>query len=230
MNNIWYTWGEVFNSSLQELWWGFIQFAPKLILAIILFILGWVISSIIAKAFEQVFKALNVDKLFNKAGASEVLNKAGLSLDTGYFIGQIMRWFVLIIFILPSLALVGLESIGDFLRYDVLTFLPRVIVAAFVLIIATIVSDAISRAILAGAKTLSLSSSHMLATVAKYAIWTFAFIVALEQLGVNSAYMQILFTGIIAMLAIAGAIAFGLGGKDHASRLISKISEEVNEK
>ncbi|MFA7285755.1 MAG: hypothetical protein WC011_02830 [Candidatus Paceibacterota bacterium] len=230
MNNIWYTWGEVFNSSLQELWWGFIQFAPKLILAIILFILGWVISSIIAKAFEQVFKALNVDKLFNKAGASEVLNKAGLSLDTGYFIGQIMRWFVLIIFILPSLALVGLESIGDFLRYDVLTFLPRVIVAAFVLIIATIVSDAISRAVLAGAKTLSLSSSHMLATVAKYAVWTFAFIVALEQLGVNSAYMQILFTGIIAMLAIAGAIAFGLGGKDHASKLISKISEEVNQK
>lgn len=230
MNNIWYTWGDVFNSSLQELWWGFIQFAPKLIIAIILFILGWVISSIVAKAFEQVFKALNVDRLFNKAGASQVLNKAGLSLDTGYFIGQIMRWFVLIIFILPSLALVGLESIGDFLRYDVLTFLPRVIVAAFVLIIATIVSDAISRAILAGAKSLSLSSSHMLATVAKYAIWIFAFIVALEQLGVNSAYMQILFTGIIGMLAIAGAIAFGLGGKDHASRLISKISEEVNEK
>lgn len=229
MNNIWNTWGEVFNSSLQELWWGFIQFAPRLILAIILFILGWVISSIIAKAFEQVFKALNVDKLFNKAGASEVLHKAGLSLNSGYFIGQIMRWFVLIIFILPSLALVGLESIGDFLRYDVLTFLPRVIVAAFVLIIATIVSDAVSKAILAGAKTLSLSSSHMLASVARYAIWIFAFIVSLEQLGVNSAYMQILFTGIIAMLAIAGAIAFGLGGKDHASRLISKISEEVKQ-
>jgi len=230
MNNIWYTWGDVFNSSLQELWWGFIQFAPKLILAIILFIIGWVISSIVAKAFEQVFKALNVDRLFNKAGAGEVLHKAGLSLDSGYFIGQVMRWFVLIIFILPSLALVGLDSIGDFLRYDVLTFLPRVIVAAFVLIIATIVSDAISRAVLAGAKTMSLSSSHMLATVAKYAVWIFAFIVALEQLGVNSAYMQILFTGIIAMLAIAGAIAFGLGGKDHASKLISKISEEMEQK
>jgi small-conductance mechanosensitive channel len=141
-----------------------------------------------------------------------------------------MRWFVLILFLLPSLSLVGLESIGDFLRYDVLTFLPRVIVAAFVLIVATIISDALSRTILAGAKTMSLSSSHMLATVSKYVIWVFAFIVALEQLGVDSAYMQILFTGIIAMFAIAGAIAFGLGGKDHASHLLSKIRDEMSQR
>lgn len=230
MNNIWYTWSEVFNASLQELWWGFIQFAPRLIIAIIVFILGWVISSMVAKAFEQVFRAINIDKALNKAGASQILSRAGLSLDTGYFVGQIMRWFVLIIFLLPSLALVGLGSIADFLRYDVLGFLPRVIVAAVVLIIGTIVSDALSRMILAGAKSMSISSAHMLASIARYAVWVFAFIIAFEQLGVNSAYMQIVFTGIIAMLALGGAIAFGLGGKDHASRLISKITSEVSEK
>lgn len=230
MNNIWATWGDVFNSSLQELWWGFIFFAPKLIIAIILFIIGWVLSSIVAKAFEQVLTALNIDKFFARTGLQNVLHKAGLSLNTGYFIGQVMRWFVLIIFLLPSLSLVGLDSIGYFLKEDVLTFLPRVIVAAFILIVATVISDAISRAVLAGAKSMSISSAHMLATISKYAIWTFAFIVALEQLGVNSAYMQILFTGIIAMFAIAGAIAFGLGGKDHASRFLSKVSDEISQK
>ncbi len=230
MNNIWYTWGEVFNASLQELWWGFMLFAPKLIIAIILFIIGWVLSSVVAKAFEQVFHALNIDRFFNKTGLQNVLHKGGLTLNTGYFIGQIMRWFVLIVFLLPSLALVGLGSIAEFLRYDVLMFLPKVIVAAFVLIVATIISDALSRSILAGAKSMSISSAHMLATVAKYSIWVFAFIVALEQLGVNSAYMQILFTGVIGMFAIAGAIAFGLGGKEHASRFLSKIGDEMNQK
>lgn len=230
MNNIWYTWGDVFNASLQELWWGFMMFAPRLIIAIILFIIGWVLSSIVAKAFEQVFTALNVDKFFAKTGLQNLLHKGGLSLNTGYFIGQVMRWFVLILFLLPSLSLVYLDSIGDFLRYDVLIFLPRVIVAAFILIVATILSDALSRTILAGAKSMSVSSAHMLATVSRYVIWVFAFIVALEQLGVNSAYMQILFTGIIAMFAIGGAIAFGLGGKDHASRLLSKISDEMSQK
>lgn len=230
MNNIWYTWGDVFNASLQELWWGFMMFAPRLIIAIILFIIGWVLSSIVAKAFEQVFTALNIDKFFAKTGLQNLLHKGGLTLNTGYFIGQVMRWFVLILFLFPSLSLVGLDSIGDFLRYDVLIFLPRVIVAAFILIVATILSDALSRTILAGAKSMSVSSAHMLATVSRYVIWVFAFIVALEQLGVNSAYMQILFTGIIAMFAIGGAIAFGLGGKDHASRLLSKISDEMSQK
>jgi hypothetical protein len=70
----------------------------------------------------------------------------------------------------------------------------------------------------------------MLGAVAKYAIWTFAFIIALGQLGVAPAYMQILFTGIIAMFAIAGALAFGLGGKEAAAKFIAKLGEEVREK
>ncbi|MBP9715473.1 MAG: hypothetical protein KBD52_03240 [Candidatus Pacebacteria bacterium] len=229
MNNIWVTWGDVFNSSLQDLWWSFIQFAPKLIIAIILFIIGWVLGSLIAKAFEQVFGALKVDKLFQSVGADDLFRKAGMSLNTGYFVGQVMKWFVLIIFLLPSLALVGLDSIGMFLKEDVLGYLPRVIIAAFILIIATVVADALSRAISAGAKSMNLRSANMLGTVAKYSIWVFAFIIALGQLGVAPAYMQILFSGIIAMFALAGALAFGLGAKDHASHLISKISQEIKE-
>lgn len=230
MNNIWMTWGDVFNASLQELWWGFIQFVPSLILAIVLFIIGCVLGSLIAKAFEQVFVALKVDKLFHTVGADDLFRKAGVSLNSGYFVGQVVKWFVIVIFLLPSLALVGLDSIAGFLKDDVLTFLPKIIIAAFILIIATVVSDALSRAILAGAKSMSLHSAHLLATIAKYAIWTFAFIIALEQLGVASAYMQIVFTGLIAMLSLGGALAFGLGGKDAAARLLSKIGAEASER
>ena len=129
-----------------------------------------VVSSIVAKAFEQVVRAMHVDKALNQAGASQILNRAGLTLDSGYFIGQIMRWFVLIVFLLPSLALVGLGSIGDFLRYDVLGFLPRVIIATIVLIIGTIVASGVGKMILAGAKSMSVSSANMLSNIAKYAV------------------------------------------------------------
>ncbi len=221
------TWGDVFNTSLQGLWWSFIQFAPRLIIAIILFIIGWVLGNLIARAFEQVFVSLKVDKLFQSVGADDLAKKAGMTLNTGYFIGQVMKWFVIIIFLLPSLSLVGLDSIGMFLKEDVLGYLPRVIVAAFILIIATVVAEALSKAITAGARSMNLRSANMLGTVAKYAIWVFAFIIALGQLGVAPAYMQILFSGIIAMFALAGALAFGLGAKDHASRMISRVSEEI---
>ncbi|PIR68561.1 hypothetical protein COU49_00775 [Candidatus Nomurabacteria bacterium CG10_big_fil_rev_8_21_14_0_10_35_16] len=228
MNNIWVTWGDVFNASLQDLWWGFIQFAPKLLIAIIFFIVGWVVGSIVARALEQVFSALKVDKLFASIGADGFFRKAGMNLNTGHFIGELAKWFIVIVFLLPSLTLVGLDSIAFFLRDVVLNFLPQVIVAALVLVIATFVSEALSKTVRASAKTMSLTSANMLGTVAKYAVWIFAFIIALGELGVAAYYMSVLFTGIIAMISIGGALAFGLGGRDAAARFIDKVSSEIS--
>lgn len=226
MSNIWTSWGDVFNASLQGLWFGFVDFAPKLVVAIVFFVIGWFLGSLVAKAFEQVFSSLKVDNLLRSIGAEGFFRKAGINLNTGYFIGQVVKWFIIIVFLLPSLSLVGLGEVSSFLEGTVLGFLPQVVIAAFVLIIAAVVSEGLSKAVLATAKALGLSSASMFATVAKYAVWVFAIIIALGKLGLES-YMNILFSGIVAMLALAGALAFGLGAKDSAARFISKIGEEV---
>ena len=228
--NVWTTWGDAFNASLQSLWWGFVQFTPKLVLAIVFFIIGWILGSLIAKAFEQVCNALKIDKLFQSIGADNLFRKAGMNLNSGYFIGQVVRWFIVIVFLLPSLNLVGLSDIAVFLKDGVLPYLPKVIIAVFILVIAAVVSEAVSRTIRAGAKTVDLSSANLLATVSKYAIWIFAFVIALGQLGVAEYYMSVLFTGIIVMLALGGALAFGLGGKDVAARFLEKLSNEMSHK
>jgi hypothetical protein len=229
MNNIWLTWGDVFTQSLQALWWSFVQFTPKLVIAIVFFIVGWLLGSLVARAIEQVFSTLKVDRLFASVGADNFLRKAGMNLNSGYFVGQVVRWFVIIVFLLPSLNLVGLYDVSAFLKEDVLGYLPQVIIAAFVLIIAAVLSEALSKAVMATGKAMNLKAANMLATVAKYAVWIFAFIIALGKLGLND-YMSILFSGIIAMLALGGALAFGLGGRDAAARLISKLGEEVSER
>jgi Conserved TM helix len=234
MNNIWLTWGDVFNVSLQNLWFGFVQFAPRLIVAIVFFIVGWVLGSLIAKAIEQVFVSLKVDSLFRSIGADSFFRRAGVNLNSGYFVGQVVKWFVIIIFLLPSLSLVfpvdpvtGTNAISYFLGHDVLGYLSQVIIAAFVLIIAAFVSEVLSKTVLATAKSMNLKSAHMLAVVAKYAVWIFAIIVALGKLGLND-YMSVLFTGIVAMLALGGALAFGLGGKEAAGRFIDRLGEETS--
>src|SRR3990167_1150302 len=132
MNNILVTWGDVFNASFQQLWWGFIQFMPKLLLAIVLFVIGWVIGNIVAKALEHVFRSLKVDTVLRTVGVENFFRKAGMNLDTGYFIGEIAKWFIIVVFLIPSLDLVGLTSIKDFLQNDVLNFLPKVIIAALI--------------------------------------------------------------------------------------------------
>jgi hypothetical protein len=105
------TWGDVFNVSLQSLWSGFIQFTPKLILAIVFFIVGWFLGSLIAKAIEQVFGSLKIDNLLRSIGTDNLFRKAGMNLNSGYFIGQVVRWFVIIVFLLPS-------SFSEFGRFE----------------------------------------------------------------------------------------------------------------
>ena len=222
------TWGDVFNVSLQELWLGFVQFAPKLVVAIVFFVIGWVLGSIIARALEQVFRSLKIDNLLRSIGVEGFFRKAGMNLNSGYFIGEVVKWFVIVVFLIPSLDLVGLNSIKDFLQNDVLGFLPKVVVAALVLIIASIVAEALAKTVTASARTMSLTSANMLGVIAKYAVWIFAFIIALGQLGIADYYMSVLFTGIIAMLSIGGALAFGLGGRDAAAKFIDKVSDEVS--
>ena len=119
-----------------------------------------------------------------------------------------------------------MSDVSAFLGSTVLGFLPQVVIAAFVLIIAAVVSEGLSKAVLATAKAMDLKAANMFATVAKYAVWIFAIIIALGKLGLGD-YMSILFSGIVAMLALAGALAFGLGAKDAAARFISKLGEEA---
>lgn len=229
MSNIWMTWGDVFNTSLQSLWFGFVQFTPKLVVAVVFFVIGWFLGALIAKAVEQLFSSLKIDGLFRSIGADNFLRKAGMNLNSGYFVGQVVRWFVIVVFLLPSLNLVGLTDVSAFLTESVLGFLPQVIIAAFVLIIAAVVSEGLSKTVLATTKSMNLKSAHGLSVVAKYAVWVFAVIIALGKLGLGD-YMSILFSGIIAMLALAGALAFGLGSRDAAGRLISKLGEEASER
>jgi hypothetical protein len=82
---------------------------------------------------------------------------------------------------------------------------------------------------MASARTMNVHSANLLGTIAKYAVWTFAFIIALGQLGVADYYMSVLFTGIILMVSLGGALAFGLGGKDAAARFIAKLGQETAE-
>ena len=116
VNNIWLTWGDVFNSSLQSLWWGFVQFTPRLLMAVVFFFIGWLLGSVVARAIEQVFSSLKIDNLFKSIGAEGFFRKAGVNLNTGYFVGQVVRWFVIIVFLLPSLNLVGLTDVSSFLE------------------------------------------------------------------------------------------------------------------
>ena len=197
------SWGEIFAVALQNLWYGFAMFVPKLLLAVILFFIGWWIATIIGKAFAQVIGALKIDHLFRSTGIDKVLERAGTHLSVGGFIGAIVKWFI------------------------VTSFVPQVLIAALVLVVGSVLAETARRILTGGAKAANVGSANMIGTTAFYAIWVFTLIIALSQLGIAPAFMQILFTGIVFMLALAGGLSFGLGGKETASRTLDRVSNNM---
>mgnify|MGYP007071631715 CR=1 FL=1 len=216
-----------FAASLYDTWNAFAAFVPNFIIQVILFIAGWVIASVIGKAISQVISALKIDKALESAGMDTVMNRAGITLNVGGFIGAVVKWFIIVVFLVTCLNNLGLSDVSGFLKTNILDYLPQVLKAALVLIIATVLADFLGKVVNASSRASGVRSANFLGTLVRYSIWIFAFIIVLGTLGIAAYYMQIIFVGLVAMLAIAGGLAFGLGGKEAAARAIQHLSDRV---
>lgn len=213
--------------SFQSIGYGLVLFIPKLILAIALFVLAWVIGSILEKGIAIVIRKIKLDAALNAAGIGELVHKAGYTLDSGMFIGAIIKWFIVIAVFVPVLAILGLNTVALFLAQFALGFVPRVIIAIFILLIASVLSHVLSNVVTGSARAAGLKSAAFLGTATKWAIWVFGIIVALSQVGIATQYFQTIFIAFVAMLALALGLAFGLGGRDAAADVVRKLRDTV---
>ncbi|MEI6480624.1 MAG: hypothetical protein WCO12_03870 [bacterium] len=223
-------WGAVLSQSFANLWVGFVSFVPALIIALIIFIVGWVVGASLSKVVEQVFKIIKVDTALKAAGVEDVTKKAGFELNSGKFVGELVRWFVVVAFLIASFEILGLTQVNDFLKGVVLGYLPNVIAAVLILMVAVVLADAVRKTVSAGISAAGVSSANLLGSIAKWAIWIVALFAALSQLGIAPAVLQTLFTGVVIALSLALGLSFGLGGQEAASRYIESVRHEISKK
>lgn len=222
------TWSSIFNESLREIWLGTANFLPKLIVAVVIFIVGWVFGSIVDRVIGQILKAVKVDNVLRSAGVDRLLSRAGYNLDAGKFLGGLVKWFIVIVFLVASLEVMGLSQVNAFLQQVVLVYLPEVIVAVLILLVAAVIADFLEKVVVGAAKAADIKSAAFAGKVTRWAIWVFAILAALFQLGIAAAFVQTLFTGIIVAASLAIGLAFGLGGQDAAARAIDKVRNDIS--
>jgi hypothetical protein len=223
------TWGDAFRVSLLGLWSGFISTFPRILIAIIIFILGWIVATTLAKLITAAIDALKLDRLFNSAGANEALARAGWKLHIGGIIGWLVKWLVVIAFFTWAVGILGLNQVNVFLQ-NIVSYIPQVIIAVLILVAGTILADFVRKVVSGSAAVANVRSARMIGSVAYYAIWILSIVTALDKLGIFGYFGQILFTGIVLMLSLALGLAFGLGGKDAAARFVNRFSEDVSSK
>lgn len=223
------TWSQALAGSFQGLVGGLISFVPNIVIAIILFVIGWVVGEAVGLWVAKLVRAIKIDRVLEKLDLHVLMQRAGYRLDSGAFLGVLFKWFIIIGFLVAALDVLQLNQVNDFLQ-QVLAYIPRVIIATVVLIIAAVIAEVMQKIVVASARAASVSSAELFGGVTKWLIWIFAIIMALEQLGMMGAFLQIFMTGIVATITIALGLSFGLGGKDAAQGFINKIRDEISHK
>lgn len=221
------TWGEVLTLSFQNLWVGVVNFVPNLVVALIIVILGWLVGALFGRAIWQVFRSLKIDEALRRAGFESFLRRSGMSLDSGAFVGGLVKWFIIVVFLVAAFDVLGLTQVNLFLQQVVLAYLPRVLVAALILLAAGVIGDVTERVVVAAARTAEMRSAHFAGAVAKWAIWVFAILVALAQLQIAAEFATTLFTGIVIAISLALGLSFGLGGQEAAAGFIDRLRSDM---
>ena len=222
-------------SSFQNLWSGVIKFLPNLFVAIVIFVLGWFVGIILGQWVAKVIRSLQIDKALKNIGTEEVLTKAGFRLDSGAFVGGLIKWFVVVAFLVASFNVLGLSQVNDLLVGRILDFLPKLIVSSLILILAAVIADVLARIITGSVRAAGVTSPGIFGTFTKWAIWIVAIFAVIDQLeilgptgsGSLDGLAGTMIQSAVWALFLALGLAFGLGGKEAAARYIERMREDL---
>ncbi|OGZ72209.1 MAG: hypothetical protein A2998_03365 [Candidatus Staskawiczbacteria bacterium RIFCSPLOWO2_01_FULL_37_25b] len=211
----------------------FVTFIANLVLAIVVFIIGYLISVGIGRVIAEILKSIKFNKLFEKEGWKKALQRANVDLNPAEFIGAIFKWVFVIVALLIAVDILKLTAFAGFLT-RVLNYLPNVIVAVLVFVVAIVISDIVEKIVRVSVERLKIGYGYLAASIVKWAIWIFAIFLILGQLLPNNALVVTLYTGIVygivGALALGIGLAIGLGGKDTAGKIIADTYKKIEER
>jgi len=220
------TWWEVTIEALENLWIGFLGFIPKFIGAAIVLLVGWLIAVGIGKLVAEVLKRIQFNRLFEKGAWKTALERADIKVDAAGFVGALFKWILVIVFLSAAVEILGLTQFAAFVN-SVLIYLPNVVVAALILVVASIIADIAEKVIRAGVEGMRVGYGELAGVIVRWSIWVFAILAILYQLNVAAALIQTLLSGIIGLIVLAGGIAFGLGGKETAADILDGLRRRI---
>jgi mechanosensitive ion channel-like protein len=199
---------------------------PRLLGFAVILIAGWLVSSLLARGVTAVLRAVRFNDLARKSGFAGFVQNMGVRQDAAGVIASIVKWFVRLITLVVAFDMLGLPAVSAVLQQFVL-WLPNLIVALVVLVIGGLAANALSRLVRGATAEAGFSNADVLATVTRVVVWSFAIVVAVNQLGIATTLINTLLVGVVGALALATGLAFGLGGRDRAAEILERMSRRA---
>jgi hypothetical protein len=209
--------GDTIIVSLNEGFRAAARFIPNLIAGIIILLIGIILASIVKRLIVELLRAVRVEEFLERYGVPRRKEFSWSNL-----IAEIIRWFVIVLFLVPAADVLGLGQVSVLLN-QFLLYLPNVFVSAIIALVGFVFARLAYDLVLASSRDLLQDGASLVASVVRWAIIVFVVLAVLNQLGVAEDLVRILFTGLVAMVALAGGLAFGLGGQDTARSLLESL-------
>lgn len=214
--------GDQLTNSANEFWDAVAAYAPKIVSALILLILALVVAKLFQYLVEKGLQLLRVDKLQKSKAVAKSLHTAELNVDVVSITGRIVFWSVIAIFALTIADVLELTAMRDVLR-EFVGYLPNVLAAAVVLTVAVAGARIIRDVVRASLLRMRVDYANGIAMVAFYVLMVFGTVMALDQLGFDTTILTNNITVIVAGIMLAFALAFGMGGRDTAGKIVADI-------
>src|SRR5918992_5135769 len=207
---------------LQDALSAFFSYIPQLIGAIVILIVGYVVARVLQAVVGRVLQGIGFDRWMERGGIKQFFDRAETNQTPASILGALVFWFVFIIAITMAADALGIPQVSVVLA-QLVAYIPSIIAAILILILAALLANFIS-GIVRGA-----TGSDILASIARYAIIVYAAFAALTQLGIAVQLTANTFLIILGAVALAGAIAFGIGGREVAGEIIQKAYNRSSE-
>ena len=218
------SWGDAVFLSLSNALNGFLAAIPLVVGALIIIVIGWIIAGVVARVVTELLRRVGADRLFAEHGG-RVYGERTRNLKPSVVAGELVKWLIRLVFLVAAANVLGLTQVSELLN-DVLLWIPNLIVAAIILLVAPVLARFVRSAIEVGAGEMGFTNASLLGRIAEIAIVAFAVIIAINQIGIAANLVNILFVGIVAALALAFGLAFGLGGREVAGQLTQSWYEQ----
>jgi hypothetical protein len=220
-------WGQAILTSLTSAFALIFSFIPKLIGFLVIILIGWLIAKALGKAVTFLLRKIGFDNFANRIGLTLFEQRMGIRLDPADLLGQIVFWFVILIFLVPAFDTLGLTSVTGILN-QFIGYIPSVFVAVLILFLGVLLATVVADIVRGATATAGIGNPNVFAAIARWAIILFAALMALVQLDIATALVVELFGAIVFGTALAFGLAFGLGGRDSAKRLIERSENAMS--
>ncbi len=202
---------------------------PKVLGFMLILVIGWLVASLIARATAGLLRAIKFNDLAARSGFTAFVRNIGVQSDAAVFLALVAKWFVRLIVLVVAFDALGLPAVSEVLR-QLLLWLPNLAVGLVVLVIGGLLANAAAARVRAATASAGFHRPQLLANIARTAVWVFAIIVAVDQIGIAQALVNTLFMGTVALLVLALGLSFGLGGRELAATLLQKWYAESQAK